>query len=73
MTLKDHLDKAVNDVKDSANEALHRSAADAEKTRRELDGDNMTSTEKLESMASEAKHRTEAEVDSAKRSIRDHT
>lgn len=73
MALKDDIKKTVDDVKDGANEALHRSAAEAEKQRREVDGNNMTSGEKLESMANEAKHRTQAEIDAGKRTIRDNT
>ncbi len=73
MTLKDELNKTVNDVKDAASESAHRTAADAEKARRETESDEMTSSEKLESLADEGKHRTQAEIDHAKRAVRDHT
>jgi hypothetical protein len=73
MTLKDQMDKAVKDVRDGTDEALHRGAADAEKARREAEADEMTSGEKLESMANEAKHRAQAGVDATKRTIRDNT
>lgn len=73
MSIKHEIDKAARDVKDASSEALHRTAADAEKARREAEGDEMTSGEKLESMANEAKHRTQAGVDAAKRSVRDNT
>lgn len=65
--------RGIDDVRDGAAESMHRSAADAEKTRREVDGDNMTLGEKVTSGANEAKHRLEAEGDKAKRVTRDNT
>jgi SMC interacting uncharacterized protein involved in chromosome segregation len=73
MSLKDTVNHAVNDVKDAASEAQHRSSAEAEKTRREVDGDNMTAGEKLGSVANEATNRTQAELDKTKRDVRDNT
>jgi hypothetical protein len=77
---KDTLDKAADaikkttdDVKDTIHEGTHRTAADAERARREGLGDEMTGGEKARSVLNEAKHRTQAEIDAAKRNIRDHT
>lgn len=73
MSIKHEIDKTARDVKDATSETYHRTAADAEKARREAEGDEMTSGEKLESVADEAKHRVHAGADAAKRSIRDNT
>lgn len=73
MSIKHEIDKTARDLKDATSEAFHRTAAEAEKARRDAEGEEMTSGEKLESMANEAKHRTQAGVDSAKRSVRDNT
>jgi hypothetical protein len=73
MSLKDSINNAVNDVKDAASEAQHRSAAEAERSRRELNGDNMTAGEKIGSAANEATNRVQAEADATKRSVRDNT
>jgi hypothetical protein len=84
MTIKNNIDKAITDAKDAAkkgiqdikdatSEQLHRNAADQERERRKLESDDMTSSEKLESLAEEGKHRTQAEIDKAKRTVRDHT
>ena len=77
---KDTLDKAADaikrttdDVKDTIHEGAHRTAADAERARREGFGDEMTGGEKVKSVLDEAKHRTQAEIDAAKRNVRDHT
>jgi hypothetical protein len=74
MTDKNIVDKVADAIKDTVdktrntiNEARHRSAAEIEAEKRAKLGDNMTSTEKLESMAEELKQRTQAEVDEAKR------
>ncbi len=75
---KDPLDRAadavkegVDDVRDRVHENEHRSAAEAERGRRDLLGDEMNPGEKAGSIADEAKHRAEAEVDAIKREIRD--
>lgn len=64
---------AADDVKDGLREAGHRTAAEGEKARRELLGDEMTTREKVGSGLNEAKHRTQAEIDAAKRKVRDRT
>jgi len=73
MGLKDDLGKTLENVKDSAHEAVHRSAADAESTRRQVDGENMTASEKAGSLLNEGKNRTQAEIDAAKRDVRNST
>ena len=77
MSMKDTVENALHatknavaDVRDRADETIHRSAADAEKTRREVAGENMTPSEKLVSGATEVQHRTQAELDRAKRALR---
>ncbi len=72
-SITDEVKRGVQDVRDSAAEAMHHSAAEAEKTRREVDGDAMTPGEKIASGATEAKERVKEGADHAKRSIRDNT
>ncbi len=66
----DHTKKAVADVRDRADEALHASAADAEKTHRADAGDTLTTKERIASGAREIEHRTQVELDRAKRAMR---
>ncbi|MBV8374766.1 MAG: hypothetical protein JO302_04590 [Candidatus Eremiobacteraeota bacterium] len=68
----DPITKAAKDVRDATREALHRSAADAEHSKRDLAGDAMTTEEKVTSIASEGKERVQAAVDKGKRKARDH-
>ncbi len=77
---KDTLDKAadavkstIDNVKDTVHEGQHRAAADSERAKREMLGNEMTAGEKIGSAVNEAKHRTEAEYDAAKRDIRERT
>ncbi len=77
---KDTLDKAADtikrttdNVKDTIHEGEHRTAAEAERARRESLGDEMTGGEKAKSVLNEAKHRTQAEIDAAKREVRNRT
>jgi gas vesicle protein len=77
---KDILDKAadtvkvtVDNVKDTVHEGQHRSAADAERAKRETLGNEMTPGEKVGSAVNEAKHRTQAEYDAVKRDVRERT
>lgn len=72
-SITDEVKRGVQDVRDSAAEAVHHSAAEAEKTRREVDGDTMTPGEKVASGFDEAKERLKAGADAAKRNIRDNT
>jgi len=63
----------VDNTRDTVNETLHRSAADAEETHRHVDGNTMTTKDKAASVASEATHRISAEIDAAKREVRNKT
>lgn len=69
----DAIKHAVDDTKDAVHEAQHRTAADAEKTRRDVLGNEMTPGEKIASGANEIKERTQAKADEAKRKLRDRT
>lgn len=69
----DAVKHAVDDTKDAVHEAGHRAAADAEKTRRDALGSEMTPGEKAGSIANELKDRTQAKVDEGKRRLRDHS
>jgi len=66
--------KAIKDtadnVRDKVSETLHRSAADAEATRRDVSGDTMTTKDKVSSVISEANHRLAAEIDAGKQAVR---
>lgn len=69
--------KAIKDTvanaSDAAKETLHRSAAEGEHTKREVDGDSMTAGEKAASVIDEGKHRVAAAADHAKREARENT
>ena len=69
--VSDAIKKTTDDVRDAVHETEHRSAADAERARREAFGDELSATEKVESSFNEAKERTQAEIDAAKRKLRD--
>ena len=58
------------DVRDAANEKLHRGAAEAEHTRREVAGDQLTVSERLASVANEVKSNAQADVDALKQRAR---
>jgi hypothetical protein len=73
MGLQDTFNKVVDsaktgldNVRDAANEAGHRSAADAEQAKRDVAGDQMSVGEKAGSMLNQAKNSTQAEIDAAK-------
>jgi hypothetical protein len=73
MGLQDTFNKVVDSAKtglenarDAVNEAGHRSAAEAEQTKRDVAGDQMTVGEKAGSMLNQAKNSTQAEIDAAK-------
>ena len=70
MEMKRKVQNTLEDVRDIAQESMHRTAADAEHSHRELVGDEMTPLEKVTSVASEVSHRTQAEIDRAKRHLR---
>jgi F0F1-type ATP synthase membrane subunit b/b' len=68
--IRKNIENTGKNIQDSIDESMHRSAADAEKMRREVEGDQMSAGEKLRSGLDEAKHRTEAEMDHVKREMR---
>ena len=70
MGLKDAINKVVDNVKDTANEVTHKSAADAEQAKRDVAGDQMTPGEHLGSMANQAKEEIQGETAAAKRDVR---
>ncbi|MBC5806453.1 MAG: hypothetical protein DLM53_11640 [Candidatus Eremiobacter antarcticus] len=71
MDIKKEFDKTVDDVKDTMDEAKHRSKAEAEQTKRDVAGQDMTATEKAKSAAKEGANRVEADWDKTKRDVRD--
>lgn len=60
----------IDNIKDTVSEASHRSAADAEQAKRDVAGDEMTTTEKIGSTFNQAKNNVQAETDLAKREAR---
>lgn len=73
MGLKDEFNKVVDNVKDAASEASHRSAAEGEQAKRDVAGDAMTPGEKVGSAVNQAKNTVQADVDATKRDARDNT
>ncbi|MDQ2663792.1 MAG: hypothetical protein M3Y18_07155 [Candidatus Eremiobacteraeota bacterium] len=73
MDLKDEMNKFGNNVKNTVNEAGHRSAAEGEQAKRDVAGDEMTASEKIGSMVNQAKNTVQADTDGAKRDIRNNT
>lgn len=73
MDIKKSVKDTIDNTRDAAREAIHRSTADAEHARRDLDGDEMTAGEKVKSVGNEAKNRTQAELDKIKREVRSRT
>ncbi len=71
MKATDAVKKAIDDVKDTMNEAVHRSNAEGEKAKRDLLGDEMTAGDKAKSVANQAKETVQAEYDAAKKDVRD--
>jgi hypothetical protein len=66
MDVAKDLKNTVNSITDSVREATHTSTAEAERTRRDLAGDTMTTDEKAGSLANEAKNRIQGGIDHAK-------
>ncbi|MBV8164756.1 MAG: hypothetical protein JOZ91_10865 [Candidatus Eremiobacteraeota bacterium] len=66
-------EKAVKDLKDASSEVEHRTKATIEHVSRDVDGDEMTTGEKVKSFLHEDAENTKADVDRAKRKIRDAT
>ncbi len=70
MAIRDEVDKTIDNVKDAAHEIKHRAVADAERTKRDLDGDDMTTSEKIGSVVNQKKNEAQATIDKAKRDLR---
>ncbi len=71
MGLKDSIENVGKDIKDSVNEAGHRTAAEGEQTKRDVAGDDMTAGEKAGSMFNQAKESVKADTSAGKRETRD--
>ncbi len=71
MGLKDALENAGKDIKDSVNEAGHRSAAEGEQAKRDVAGDQMTAGEKAGSMLNQATESVKGDISAGKREARD--
>jgi len=63
----------VENVKDTASEAVHRVAAQVEQQKRNLVGDQMTTEAKASSMISQAKQTAQGDIDAMKREDRNKT
>ncbi len=73
MGLKDALENVGNDIKDTVNEAGHRSAAEGEQAKRDAAGDQMTVGENASSMVNQAKESVKGDISATKRETRDST
>jgi hypothetical protein len=77
MGVKDAFDKVVDkttdtldNVKDAVSESGHRGAAKAEQTKRAVEGDQMSVTEKAGSLFNQAKDTVQAKLDETKQDLR---
>jgi F0F1-type ATP synthase membrane subunit b/b' len=66
MDITNDLKNMVGTIKDTVNEAVHKSSAEAEHARRDAAGDTMTTGEKAGSIVNEATNNVQAQVDHAK-------
>lgn len=66
----DRVKAGVENVKDAISEKLHRGAAEAERTHREVAGDDLTASEKVASVANEVKNDAQADIDALKQGLR---
>jgi hypothetical protein len=73
MDIKKSVKDTIDNTRDTAREAIHRSTAEAEHARRDSAGGEMTAGEKVKSAGNEVKNRTQAELDKMKREVRSHT
>ena len=71
--MADSIKDTVDNVRDSANEAGHRGEAQAEATKRNVAGDEMTASEKLGSAFNQGKNEVQADWDKTKRDVRSET
>lgn len=70
MSIKDSVNKLVNNTKDAVHETQHRSAAEGEHAKREVAGDDLTLGQKANSVVKETTNDVQAEADKAKRESR---
>lgn len=80
MTLHNEFEKivdktksALETAKETVSEAVHRSTAKAEQSKREAAGDELTTTEKVGSFVNQKKNEVQANVDATKREVRNNT
>jgi hypothetical protein len=80
MAIKDAFDNLLDIARDTVanvmvatNEATHRTAAEAEQTKRDVAGDQMTVGQNGGSMLDQAKNYVRADIDAAKRDVRNNT
>lgn len=71
MGLKDTIQHVVGDAKDAVKETVHRGAAETEREKRAVAGEEMTPGEHLSSFANEVKNEGQAEISHGKRDLRD--
>ncbi len=71
--IKDAAGKAIDNAKDTANEASHKGTAESEQAKRDVAGDQMTTSGKAGSMFNQAKNSAQGDVDATKRDVRNNT
>ncbi len=71
--IKDAAGKTIDNAKDTVNEASHKGAAESEQAKRDVAGDQMTTSEKAGSMLNQAKNSVQGDVDATKRDVRNNT
>lgn len=69
--MANEMKRTIDDISDSVKEGIHRGNAAAEHETRKDFGDDMTTGEKVDSVANEAGENIKAGVDKTKRGIRD--
>jgi hypothetical protein len=67
---RDTLNNIKDDVRDGADEAKHRAQATGEHLSRDVQGDDMSLTDRIASNVKEAGHNIAAEFDKTKRDVR---
>ena len=72
MSLEREIDKTAKNMRDTVNEAKHRTEAESEKLDRETDP-NMSGGDRVRSAANETKRNLQADIDKGKREIRNET
>jgi hypothetical protein len=70
MGIKDELHKTIDNTADAIDQVAHESNAAAERAKREVAGDTMTTGDKAKSILNEGKEKVLAEVDRTKRDVR---